>query len=157
MLDTSLRMHGEENRTLQEHAPSVLNARSDDAIQVLGSEREAALRFVGGLETQEDHMTNLTRITAVAVFAAAAWAGASSFTPAAAAPQEGLTQELSAACRTVVSTRWSNGRRVTTKRRVCTPSYGYGYRSYGYGASCRYVTQTRWSNGRRVTVRTRVC
>ena len=61
-------------------------------------------------------MTNLTRITAVAVFAAAAWAGASSFTPAAAAPQEGLTQELSAACRTVVSTRWSNGRRVTTQQ-----------------------------------------
>ncbi len=61
-------------------------------------------------------MTNFTRITAVAVFAAAAWAGASSFTPAAAAPQEGLTQELSAACRTVVSSRWSNGRRVTTKQ-----------------------------------------
>jgi Ni/Co efflux regulator RcnB len=100
-------------------------------------------------------MTSLTRITAVAVFAAAAWAGASSFTPAAAAPQEGLTQELSAACRTVVSSRWSNGRRVTTRKRVCTPSYGY--RTYGYRASCRYVTQTRWSNGRRVTVRTRVC
>ena len=100
-------------------------------------------------------MTNFTRITAVAVFAAAAWAGASSFTPAAAAPHEGLTQELSAACRTVVSTRWSGGRRVTTKRRVCTPSYGV--RVYGNAASCRYVTQTRWSNGRRVTVRTRVC
>jgi hypothetical protein len=105
-------------------------------------------------------MTNFTRITAVAAFAAAAWAGASSFTPAAAAPQAGLTQELSAACRTVVSTRWSGGRRVTTKRRVCTPGYGYVrpvYRSYGHVASCRYVTQTRWSNGRRVTVRTRVC
>ena len=104
-------------------------------------------------------MTNFTRITAVAVFAAAAWAGASSFTPAAAAPQEGVTQELSAACRTVVSTRWSNGRRVTTKRRVCTPGYGVRpvYRAYGNVASCRYVTQTRWSNGRRVTVRTRVC
>jgi hypothetical protein len=105
-------------------------------------------------------MTNFTRITAVAVFAAAAWAGASSFTPAAAAPQVGVTQELSAACRTVVSSRWSNGRRVTTRKRVCTPSYGYArpvYRSYGRAASCRYVTQTRWSNGRRVTVRTRVC
>ena len=105
-------------------------------------------------------MTSLTRITAVAVFAAAAWAGASSFTPAAAAPQEGLTQEFSAACRTVVSTRWSHGRRVTTKKRVCSPSYTYvrpAYRTYGYGASCRYVTKTRWSNGRRVTVRTRVC
>ncbi len=105
-------------------------------------------------------MTNLTRITAVAFLAAAAWAGASSFTPAAAAPQEGLTQELSAACRTVVSTRWSNGRRVTVRKRVCTPSYGYVrpvYRSYGYNASCRYVTRTRWSNGRQVTVRTRVC
>ena len=109
-------------------------------------------------------MTNLTRITAVAVFAAAAWAGAASFTPAAAAPQEGLkeglTQEFSAACRTVTSTRWSAGRRVTTRKRVCTPSYGYvrpAYRSYGYAASCRYVTKTRWSNGRKVTVRTRVC
>ena len=100
-------------------------------------------------------MTNLTRITAVAIFATAAWAGASSFTPAAAAPPEGLTQELSAACRTVVSTRWSGGRRVTTRKRVCTPSYRYVRPAYS--ASCRYVTQTRWSNGRRVTVRTRVC
>ena len=105
-------------------------------------------------------MTNLTRITALAVFAVAAWAGAASFTPAAAAPQEGLTQELSAACRTVISTRWSNGRRITTRKRVCTPSYGYSrpyYRSYGNVASCRYVTKTRWANGRRVTVRTRTC
>ena len=105
-------------------------------------------------------MTSFTRITAIAVFAAAAWAGASSFTPAAAAPQEGLTQEFSAACRTVVSTRWSHGRRVTTKKRVCSPSYTYvrpAYRTYGYGASCRYVTKTRWSNGWRVSVRTRVC
>jgi hypothetical protein len=105
-------------------------------------------------------MTNLTRITAVAAFAVAAWAGAASFTPAAAAPQEGLTQELSAACRTVISSRWYHGRRITTRKRVCTPSYGYSqpyYRSYGYAASCRYVTKTRWSNGRRVTVRTRVC
>ena len=100
-------------------------------------------------------MRTLTRITAVAVFAAVAWAGASSFTPAAAAPQEGLTQELSAACRTVTSTRWHNGRRVTTRKRVCTPSYGY--RTYRTGASCRYIMKTRWSNGRRVTVRTRVC
>ena len=102
-------------------------------------------------------MTNFTRITAVAVFAAAAWAGASSFTPAAAAPQEGLTQELSAACRTVTSTRWNNGRRVTVRKRVCTPSYGYARPAYRHAASCRYVTQTRVSNGRRVTVRTRVC
>jgi len=105
-------------------------------------------------------MTSFNRITAIAVFAAAAWAGASSFTPAAAAPQEGLTQELSAACRTVVSSHWNNGRRITTKRRVCGSSYGYArpaYRSYGYSASCRYVTKTRWSNGRQVTVRTRVC
>ena len=105
-------------------------------------------------------MTNLTRIAAVAVLAAAAWAGASSFTPAAAAPQQGLTQELSAACRTVVSTRYSNGRRVTTRKRVCTPSYGFArpvYRANGYNASCRYVTRTRWSNGRQVSVRTRVC
>ena len=101
-------------------------------------------------------MTRLSRITAVAVFAAAAWAGASSFTPAAATPLEGLAQELSAACRTVVSTRWSNGRRVTTKRRVCTPSYSVVARP-AYGVSCRYVTKTRWANGRRVTVRTRVC
>jgi hypothetical protein len=81
--------------------------------------------------------------------------------PAAAAPHDGLTQELSAACRTVVTTRWSNGRRVSVSKRVCSPTYGYAqpaYRAtYGYGASCRYVVKYRYSNGRRVSVRTRVC
>ena len=106
-------------------------------------------------------MTNLIRMTAVAAFAAAAWAGAGAFTPAAAAPQEGLTQDLSAACRTVVTTRWSNGRRVSVRKKVCGSGYGYVAPAYrvttGVGVSCRYVTKTRWSNGRRVTVRTRVC
>ena len=86
-------------------------------------------------------------------------------TPAQATP--GLTQELSAACRTVVSTRWSNGRRISTSRRVCSPSYGYAqpYRSYGYAqpyraygaASCRTVVKSRYVNGQRVSTRTRVC
>jgi hypothetical protein len=89
-------------------------------------------------------------------------------TPVSAAPQDGLTQELSAACRTVVTTRWSNGRRISVRKRACSPSYGYAqpYRSYGYAqpyygtygaASCRTVVKTRYSNGRRVSVRTRVC
>ena len=79
----------------------------------------------------------------------------------------GLTQELSAACRTVVSTRWSNGRRVSVSKRVCSPSYGYAqpYRSYGYAqpyraygsASCRTVVKSRYVNGQRVSTRTRVC
>jgi hypothetical protein len=89
-------------------------------------------------------------------------------TPVSAAQQEGLTQELSAACRTVVTTRWSNGRRISVRKRACSPSYGYAqpYRSYGYAqpyyrsygaASCRTVVKYRYSNGRRVSVRTRVC
>ena len=88
--------------------------------------------------------------------------------PVSAALQEGLTQELSAACRTVVTTRWSNGRRISVRKRVCSPTYGYSqpYRSYGYAqpyyrsygaASCRTVVKYRYSNGRRVSVRTRVC
>ena len=88
-------------------------------------------------------------------------------TPAQAAT--GLTQELSAACRTVVSTRWSNGRRVSVSKRVCGQGYGYGqpyrtygyaqpaYRSYGAVSSCRTVVKTRYVNGQRVSTRTRVC
>jgi len=89
----------------------------------------------------------------------------------------GLTQELSAACRTVVSTRWSNGRRISVSKRVCGQSYGYAqpYRTYGYAqpayrsygnpqpaysygaASCRTVVKSRYVNGQRVSTRTRVC
>lgn len=105
-------------------------------------------------------MTNLIRMGAIAAVAATAWAGAASLTPAAAGPQEGLTQDLSAACRTVVTTRWSNGRRVSVRKNVCGPGYGYvapAYRVTTGVSSCRYVTKTRWSNGRRISVRTRVC
>jgi hypothetical protein len=105
-------------------------------------------------------MANLIRTAAIAAIATAAWAGAASFTPASAAPQEGLTQELSAACRTVTTSRWHNGRRVTTRKRVCTPGYVYSRPAVRVTtgiSSCRYVTKTRWSNGRRITVRSRVC
>ena len=107
-------------------------------------------------------MANLIRTAAIAAIGAAAWAGAASFTPAAAAPLEGLTQDLSAACRTVVTTRWNAGRKVTVRKKVCGTGYGYVAPAYrvttGYGGvSCRYVTKTRGSNGRRITVRTRVC
>ena len=88
--------------------------------------------------------------------------------PVSAGLEEGLTQELSAACRTVVTTRWSNGRRISVRKRVCGANYGYAqpYRSYGYAqpyygsygaASCRSVVKYRYANGRRVSVRTRVC
>ena len=84
------------------------------------------------------------------------------------ASQDGLTQELSAACRTVVTTRWSNGRRVSVSKRVCGAGYGHAqpYRSYGYAqpayraygvSSCRTVVKTRYVNGQRVSSRTRVC
>ena len=88
--------------------------------------------------------------------------------PVSSSPHDALTQELSAACRTVVTTRWSNGRRISVRKRVCGSNYGYvqPYRSYGYSqpyyrsygvASCRTVVKSRYSNGRRVSVRTRVC
>ena len=105
-------------------------------------------------------MANLIRTAAIAAIGAAAWAGAASFTPAAAAPQEGLTQDFSAACRTVSTTRWSNGRRVTVRKKVCGNGYGYvapAYRVTTGVSSCRYVTRTTWRNGRRISVRSRVC
>ena len=106
-------------------------------------------------------MANLIRTAAIAAIGAAAWAGAASFTPAAAAPQEGLTQDFSAACRTVSTTRWSNGRRVTVRKKVCGNGYGYVAPAYrvttGSAASCRYVVKYRYDNGRRISVRTRVC
>ena len=105
-------------------------------------------------------MANLIRTAAIAAIGAAAWAGAASFTPAAAAPQEGLTQELSAACRTVTTSRWYNGRRIISRKRVCGSGYGYvapAYRVTTGVSSCRYVTRTTWRNGRRITVRSRVC
>src|SRR6186997_2600843 len=78
-----------------------------------------------GVHEEEDHMANLIRTAAIAAIGAAAWAGAASFTPAAAAPLEGLTQDLSAACRTVVTTRWNAGRKVTVRKKVCGTGYGY--------------------------------
>ena len=62
----------------------------------------------------------------------------------------GLTQELSARCRTVVDRRWRNGRRVTVRRTVCDRR--------NWHHNCRTVVKYRYNNyGRRVVVRTRVC
>jgi len=77
-------------------------------------------------------------------FAGAASAGSS---PAPLSGVSGdLTQELSARCRTVVTKRWRNGRRVTVRRNVCDAR-----------PNCRTVVKYRYNNGRRVVVRTRVC
>jgi hypothetical protein len=100
-------------------------------------------------------MNMLLRSAGVAAVAAAAWMTTAAPTPATASPQEALTQELSARCRTVVTYRWSYGRRVAVRKSVCSPSYSYYRRPYY--ASCRTVVKTRWQNGRRVSVRTRVC
>src|SRR5688572_23947682 len=102
------------------------------------------------------------QVAKAATLAVALLACGSAFaaTPASAAQQDGLTQELSAACRTVVTTRWSNGRRISVSKRVCGANYGYAqpYRSYGYAqpyygsygaASCRSVVKYRYANGRR--------
>jgi hypothetical protein len=93
-------------------------------------------------------MSRLSRFAAIVFLGTAACASAASADPAPASGQTGITQELSAACRTVVTYRWSNGRRIAVRRTSCTPTYA---------RPCRYVTRTHWSNGRRVTVRTRVC
>jgi hypothetical protein len=108
--------------------------------------------------SKEAWMSKLVQLSTIAFLGAAAFIGAATVTPtAAAAGQSGLTQELSAACRTVVTHTWRHGRRIVVRRKSCTPGYGSAYvRPYAY-ASCRYVTKTRWSNGRRVSVRTRVC
>jgi hypothetical protein len=58
----------------------------------------------------------------------------------------GLTQDLSARCRTVVTHSWRHGRRITVRRNVCT-----------HRPRCRTVVSHRWHNGHRVTVRRHVC
>jgi hypothetical protein len=98
-------------------------------------------------------MNTLLRSAGVAAVAAAAWMATAAATPASASPQAGVTQELSAACRTVVTHRWSGGRRVTVRKRVCTP----GYVARPAYAGCRYVVKYRYDRGRRISVRTRVC
>jgi hypothetical protein len=106
-------------------------------------------------------MTKFLRFTTAAFIGAAACLTAAGATPAAAAPAEqaGVTQELSAVCRTVTTYRWSNGRRIAVRRSSCTPGYGY-HRGYAHpyaSAHCRYVVKTRWVNGRRITSRVRTC
>ena len=79
-----------------------------------------------------------------ALIAGMTFAGAASAGSLPASGSTDLTQELSARCRTVVTKRWRNGRRVTVRRNVCRPN-------------CRTVVKYRYNHGRRVTVRTRVC
>ena len=79
-----------------------------------------------------------------ALIAGLTFAGAASASSLPQTNASGLTQDLSARCRTVVTTHWRYGRRVTVRRHVCTPS-------------CRTVVTHRWHNGHRVTVRRRVC
>lgn len=99
-------------------------------------------------------MHKVLGLTTVAFLGAAACLSAAGSTPAAASEQAGVTQELSAMCRTVTTHRWSNGRRIAVTRKTCTP----GYYAHAYAPpSCRYVVKTHWNDGRRVSVRTRVC
>jgi hypothetical protein len=79
-----------------------------------------------------------------ALVAGLTFAGAASAGSLPASASNGLTQDLSARCRVVVTHRWSHGRRVTVRRNVCTPS-------------CHTVVRYRWHHGHRVAVRTRVC
>jgi hypothetical protein len=58
----------------------------------------------------------------------------------------GLTQELSARCRVVVTHYWRHGRRHTARRTVCR------HRPY-----CRTVVTHKWRHGHRITVRKRIC
>ena len=80
-----------------------------------------------------------------ALIAGMTFAGAASASPLPATGASGLTQEMSARCRTVVTHVWRHGRRVTVRRNVCTRP------------RCRTVVSHRWHHGHRVTVRRRVC
>lgn len=80
-----------------------------------------------------------------ALIAGMTFAGAASAGSLPASGSTDLTQDLSARCRVVVSTRWNHGRRVTVRRTVCDRP------------NCRTVVSHRWHNGHRVTVRKRVC
>ena len=84
-----------------------------------------------------------------ALIAGMTFAGAASASSLPASGSTDLTQELSARCRTVVTTRWNNGRRVTVRRNVCDRGW--------HRPNCRTVVTHRWHNGHRVTVRKRVC
>ena len=103
-------------------------------------------------------MSTILRRTIIAALAAGACMAALA-TDASAAPQSGVTQDLSArTCRTVVTHTWRYGHRVAVKRTTCSPSYGYrAYHSYAYAPGCRYIMKTTWRDGRRISVRTRVC
>jgi hypothetical protein len=81
-----------------------------------------------------------------ALVAGMTFAGAASANPLPASGATGLTQELSARCRVVVSHYWRHGRRHTARRTVCS------HRPY-----CRTVVTHKWRHGHRVTVRKRVC
>lgn len=82
-------------------------------------------------------------LAAGALIAALTFAGSASATPA---HQSGLTQDLSARCRVVVTHRWNHGRRVTVRRTVCS-----------HRPRCHTVVSHRWHHGHRVTVRRKVC
>jgi hypothetical protein len=109
-------------------------------------------------------MRKLFYCTAAALIAGSAFVSTTSASPV--SGEQGITQDLSArVCRTVVTHRWSHGRRIAVRKSVCSggpgyvarPAY-YAPRVYGaYASSCRTVVKTKWSNGRRVTVRSRVC
>jgi hypothetical protein len=58
----------------------------------------------------------------------------------------GLTQELSARCRVVVTHSWRHGRRIAVRRTVCN-----------HRPRCRTVVRYRWHHGHRVAVHSRVC
>jgi hypothetical protein len=80
-----------------------------------------------------------------ALVAGLTFAGAASASSLPASAANGLTQDLSARCRTVVTHVWRHGHRVTVRRNVCTRP------------RCRTVVSHRWHNGHRVTVRRHVC
>ena len=61
----------------------------------------------------------------------------------------GLTQELSARCRTVITHKWRHGRRITVRRNVCNRGH--------WRAGCRTVIKWGYRNGHRIKVRTRTC
>jgi hypothetical protein len=79
-----------------------------------------------------------------ALIAGMTFAGAASASSLPASGANGLTQDLSARCRTVVTHTWRHGHRITVRRNVCT-------------RDCRTVVTHRWHHGHRETIRRRVC
>jgi hypothetical protein len=137
----------------------VLNARSVCEENQRGAGTQSTLKAFCVHTQRRYGMTKFLRFTTVAFIGAAACLTAASTTPAAAAAEQaGVTQELSAVCRTVTTYRWSNGRRIAVRRSSCSPGYVRpGYAHPYASAHCRYVLRTRWSNGHRVTSRVRTC